>query len=714
MTANISFNKRTYGDIQLSISRKSHRRTRVPIDPQLIFKQAELIRLKREARYQSLTGFQFEKVGLVTQNCVGKIFNPDGMIGGYLKTQSDLFVQNNAIMEKIRWDLALLAGDKDFHSPTTLLYPQLPNGLSYCSHLQVHETGEPIATIFDKNIPVPRLSLLRSLVMTVVYGGFDDHLNNMMLQDSKIIHFDNAATLSPGRKFIDWGGFYMFCFRPMILQFNQMNNPLLPEEIEFIKSELNKYVQVMPKFEVYFDRSDVQKMISNIDELVMDPKKSLSGMRERIEVALEGLKAAKLITPRQWIFSSFSLLRVALALHMVAKGLTPIDAIRELGSECLADVIDEVVSKKKDPTEIVRIAIENEDMSEIAVLLAQLPDCDDNRLETVGRIAFEFIKANSEQELKNGILEKDHLAVISELLNNNVHFVLKDNFIIWNDFKISILPNKTLVCQNSIFLYPPLTVDEFILLTQGVVSKNIVQFETFVTTIADNNIPVGSGKLHSISKIKAKMLPNSYRVFQVRGNTNDRFILSEKDAKGNVYSRDIGLDITAVYAARDKYTRIKSVMPQQLIAEFILDDETYHVRPGECVGTHVIQVGKLELPPMYPHKMQNWIQGEKKELGLLKDLNTINAVVGSPSNADLRIGEHILVQEKESSPMKFAIYQRPLGYPNMYSYSMSENRRGIRLVTETGQSFFLDRKTLITRLKNGLKLDGDAHAGVKS
>ncbi len=130
MTATISFNKRSYGDIQLSLSRKTQRSIKTPIDPQLILKQAELIKLKREVRYQVLTGFNFDRVD-ETLNIVGKIINPDGAIGGYIKTLSDPRVNNNAVMEKIRWDLALLAWDKYYQAPTELLTLPLHNVITF-------------------------------------------------------------------------------------------------------------------------------------------------------------------------------------------------------------------------------------------------------------------------------------------------------------------------------------------------------------------------------------------------------------------------------------------------------------------------------------------------------------------------------------------------------------------------------------------------------
>lgn len=715
MTANISRNKRTFERAQLTLPGQSKRKHRIPIDPQLIFRQAQLISLKREFRYQFLTGFQFDLLPGNTSTKVAKIVNADGALGGYVKTMPNLSDRNNAIIEKIRWDLAVLAGDQEVHAPTTI-FESLFMGKLFASHIQVHEQGCLAWQVHKSQSPFPRLPMLRSLIMTIVYGGFDDHLKNLIFHQNKIIHFDNAGSFSSGKNFIKWEEQYLFSFRPSILMFEIMDKPLLPEEIQFIKKELKKYVDILPLFETYFGRPDVEKLISLVEAGVIDSKKIINGMKERIAAVQDNLDLINPISPRQWIFRSFPLIRAAVALHMVHKDCYTLKVLNYLCYNSLDKVVEKIYTKRgNNPYEVIKIALNNSDMKTIARLLKKLPECSEEEGVKGVKLAISYIHQHSEIEQKNGEIDisDNRSQFLLELCKHKIDVTNDSERIIWNGSQLVVLPNNTVVIKKGIFFLPPLTFPEFIEHAKGNKKESIRKFEEFTDLLIQSELPIGSGTLSAIAKLKIRMLPNTFRLFQERFGNNDRFICIEKDAKGNVYSRQIGYDIGPVLEAKARIAQIKPVLPEHLLGEFYNETGSYKIRPGECAGTYVMQVGKLELAPMYANELQKWTCGEMKELEYLRFLNQLN--VQSPQGVFLKEGEHLLVQERESSPMKFTVYQRPMGFPNVVSFSLvGEFSRGLKVITEMGQAFFLNRETFITRLKNGTKLNGEIHAGNRS
>lgn len=718
MTANISFNKRNYEAVQADVPRKAQRSVKTPIDPKLILAQGNLIRLAGEVRYQFFTGFTFEKVASnSTISKVLTVLSGDGTVIGYIKALKNPTLHNNAIIEKIRWDLAVLAGDYSCHAPTQISLISLPQQPKFVFHVQPHIEGEPVTDVFEKKGSIPKRALLKSLIMTVVYGGFDDHFNNLMYQESKIVHFDNAGSFPYGSKFIFWSGLHLLSFRPVVLRFKEMGEELTPEEIAFIKRELLHYQACLPKFRTYFNRIDIKKMIGRGDMCLINTEKSLLGMQERITLALAGLEDKKPFCARSWIFSSFPFFRVATALSMVENNKKFEKAILHLNEKGLLEVLRGVAKKGKNPIEVIKMAIEHDDIEKMSDrLFNELPYCDLSELERGLSHAVEFIESSSEIEFKNDGTYDIKLVkheVLAELLKKGVKLHKNEVDVFWEEKKLVIRQDKTIVLVYPPFCSKPLSIDEFVLMAHGALEEP--EIKKFNEEMKKHTIPVASGFLHSLETIKVSMSPNTYRVFQVIGGANDRFFVAEKDNKGNVYSRGIEPIVEKVLEIKERYRLLNLDKSIIKISELRIDSKTFAVFPGNCAGTFLLRVGKLFLPPMYKHEIEAWVKGEKRELELLNALNGLNVCLGLPILHPLKEGEYLLHQEKDASPPKITIYQRPYRYPSVNTYHITgEYERGLRVISERGEAFFIDRKTLIFRLKNGLKLDGDPHAGTKS
>lgn len=692
---NSVFSKKRGFEGELQAARKGLRAGKPAIDPQVIFKQAQLIKLKREAKELRARNVSFKKVeraepGDEAENHVGVVAGRE--VKGYYKCLPNPFNPDCAILEKIRWDLALLIGDGECHTPTEILYVQagIRRGVG---SLQVHQEG---VFLEYKAAPVDRRALLRALVTTIAYGGFDDHLGNQIYSNNKVIFYDNASSFSNGMGFINDGGdFYRFSFRPKVLELRELDEPLTQGEVAFLARELNKYLQSEQKVKNYFARPDVKKLLSHMCDGVFDPEEALEGIQERVAEAVNGLEVG--LTPVNWVFNAFPLYRIAIALALAAEREDPFNAV---GYTCMKEIINDL---EVNAAEVLNIALSFKTLEEIQEKIIELPTVD--MIEKVRGIhhALDFIEANTVMEYKDREWTPKMLAdfLIPELEENEIKFTRNEDHTLTIG-RLGIIPaiGEKMIMKFMQFQYPPMTVEEFIAFKNDQISKEIADFERFMNFLVDESIPVHSLREHEIGKVKVAMPFNSYLVFQILDRKNTRFILTERDEKGTIFSREIGMDKRPILRAKRRYSvRIVPILPRPIIAEAFVNDDVFKVRPGDCVGTYVIQVGKLELAPMYAEEMARWIQGSRRELGLLKELNHLNT-----QDRPLLEGEHVLIQEKEAAPMKFTLKQRARGTDHIAKYTvMGPFRRGLWIISESG-SFMLDQKTFFEKLKDGSAL----------
>lgn len=333
----------------VSLSELKKQREQSPLTTEAIKKQAELHHAIRESKSWASKQEFIHPEGKST-NQVYKLKSSDqpnphpsftsNKIASFLKTGKKDETATGT-MEKMMWDLAVLMGMEENFVATgiteitpgsnlkndnenLLLEKVTPTNIK--GGIQVAQKGMTFASYLkqmestsNKEINLPTISeqeLAKGIAISIVFGMFDAHSENMFVDDSgKIKFFDNTRSLPNSNGFINRGTGLVSSYRCSLLCHPGARLPLSKKTIKLLKADLAKYKQKIIQLRNYLDHSKQGKSsLSALPKEWLDKEKAISAMEERIALMEKALASSTVNTLQKVAEASLPNYKFAFAL----------------------------------------------------------------------------------------------------------------------------------------------------------------------------------------------------------------------------------------------------------------------------------------------------------------------------------------------------------------------------------------------------------------
>lgn len=189
------------------------------------------------------------------------------------------------IMEEIVWNIANILEVDEFFTPTKPSKIESAAGERYEGSAQLPLYGKLLHQLKvegKSELNISREELIKSTIVSIVFGMFDAHANNIMLtDDNKIRFFDNTRSLAHSTKALERNQI-LFPYRCAIFDFKDPYEPLSYPDQEFLQKFTAELSEKMKTLEKYMESSQFKKMSGKLPPGWLDPIHALDAMKERL------------------------------------------------------------------------------------------------------------------------------------------------------------------------------------------------------------------------------------------------------------------------------------------------------------------------------------------------------------------------------------------------------------------------------------------------
>lgn len=185
-----------FGKSNVKVVETSGKKT--SIDKTALQKQAEHINAVKEGKIWASKNVM-KPLG-TSQNSVYKLNNSQGSEASIFFKQGKKEDQSSGIMEKMMWDMAVIMGDSHQFVATSQTNLSTPQG-DMAGGAQTAQKGRLLRDLIDKKetASLSRSNILKASLTTMVYGMYDAHASNLLVDDKtgEIRFFDNTKNFPP-------------------------------------------------------------------------------------------------------------------------------------------------------------------------------------------------------------------------------------------------------------------------------------------------------------------------------------------------------------------------------------------------------------------------------------------------------------------------------------------------------------------------------------
>lgn len=133
-------------------------------------------------------------------------------------------------------------------------------------------------------LPIEQRSLLRATLAAYLFGMYDAHANNILIdKKGRLKFFDNTRSLPNSNDFINWAGKLKPTLKCELLTLHENIKEMSPEEREMLKEELANYKSHFPELEAFMQKRITKNKLESLPLGWLDTEKALEAFKERIE-----------------------------------------------------------------------------------------------------------------------------------------------------------------------------------------------------------------------------------------------------------------------------------------------------------------------------------------------------------------------------------------------------------------------------------------------
>lgn len=217
-----------------------------------------------------------------------------------------------AKMEKLVWKLAVIFGFEDSFAPTGKMY----KGSIQVAHEGISLLDYTRGKNIPKNqIPISKEEIIRATIITIIFGMFDAHgLNIIVNKKGECKFFDNTRSLPNSNDFINrlhTGP--TPSYRSGLLALSESYETLTSEQLEQVKEEIVKQQDKMTDVRKFLE---IQIKINDFPPRWLD-KDAIDAMEDRLDKMKEALNNDEVSCLRDLIFAAMPSLKFAAILQLL-------------------------------------------------------------------------------------------------------------------------------------------------------------------------------------------------------------------------------------------------------------------------------------------------------------------------------------------------------------------------------------------------------------
>lgn len=654
-----------------SCSQPASQPFRAPIEWVAIQTLHSLFSARREIR-NNIKAVTYEKLLESNNSAVSAIKIKENILG-VIKVAAD---HSRAIIEEVKWNIALCLGDGDNFVPTMAWsYRELANlsgGSGFEGRLDEqgnfivdrglgkahYYTFEPF--ISGTHAPIScRKEWLKTAVIGIVHGFFDGHSKNFLWDGKKAHLIDYTQTMPARNAPLCWGAM----LRPF-LRLAHMRDifsciEFTPDEIESIKAQIQRYRQNLPRLKAYLNAFIVRKKLSYVNVSQFDADNAVKAMEERMEMLERGI-ASNIKTLRELVFKICPFYKwqaVLLQLkHYSAKGVFDPTLFDNVGNCSISELILKLVKAGIDFKSLVQ-DFEN-DLSFDSILMKYKKVADPSCVyETkVDSKHFNIL-------LKNAVFSGADIHQDRELFQleyykacltlAGIKFEQRQNWL-YVDFYGRKRPIHSLPVPDKIHIMyrdgnlPVMTFEEF-------KSKPSLEVEFAIKILHfcyEKRIKVIASDAVSLKGYWAKLKRGEWFVGQIQDRGEFTLYYRQLDGKRKAKKIRDTSDIQFPIPAQTEVPQGNPFAPLEALSipyimaggKALLEIEGMQCPVHNLHGYFVVTIGKAQLRPLSAIGLQDWLKGDKWEFKYLNLLNRMNFIL-SESKQDLPVVDSYLVQQ---------------------------------------------------------------------
>lgn len=346
-----------------TLSKSKEKRPALPITANSLLMQARLFEASRAAQAAVL-----EKKGLpeARGDSVNKVYqletsktkteaskNPNVETTHFQKGETAAFFKTGGMgesatgdIETLFYDMSLIfgAGVEEMFTPTktTTMFSQetklkseettkvfstegkLVNAYAGVSGgIQLAQKGKTLGALLEDSSqkpPVSQEQLIKGTLVTNVFGMFDAHPNNILVDDQgNLKFFDNTRSMPNSNGLINWSGLILPSYRSGLLALDGNYQSFTAEDRQLIQKELSNYQSKMEKMEKFLENKITQGRLGKLPKGWFNEHEALSAMKDRLKNMQAAFDNPNVKNLRDFVFATQPEFKFAAALTVYNK-----------------------------------------------------------------------------------------------------------------------------------------------------------------------------------------------------------------------------------------------------------------------------------------------------------------------------------------------------------------------------------------------------------
>lgn len=205
--------------------------------------------------------------------------------------------------ETFIWETAKIFGVEEYFVPTTILsiptdkclvyYQEKGGYYRFPKHLKTIEgsfkyfqKGLLLNDYFEVKSPKPKIEfqkIIRAIVISMVFGMFDAHCNNIMITpDGGIVFFDVTRSFPHSNGVIKHGTDLMISYRCGLIEMNECYQEMSPEDKKYLRDVIDELKHRVPAFIKYLQLPEVKEGLGKLTPGWFHHHNAVSALRRRI------------------------------------------------------------------------------------------------------------------------------------------------------------------------------------------------------------------------------------------------------------------------------------------------------------------------------------------------------------------------------------------------------------------------------------------------
>lgn len=289
---------------KLTTEQYKTQREESPITKIALEKQAKVFKVERQTKRWAVTQQELTAQGK-SANIVVKIqdkYKPNKTIGFYKEGKER--EKAAGTIEKFFWDMAVIMKMENMFAATKETKMKTKQGV-HEGGVQVAQAGKTLSDRLDqKNLSITKEQVIQGTLPTIVFGMFDAHLNNIIVDDEGCHFFDNTRSMPHSNGYINWGDELISSYRSGLLNLPESFEPLQPEELSKIKDQLAACQKEFEHLKAFMTSEQSKKQFAKLPTGWMNPTLALNAMKERLDRMQKALDDNKVHCLRDLAFAA--------------------------------------------------------------------------------------------------------------------------------------------------------------------------------------------------------------------------------------------------------------------------------------------------------------------------------------------------------------------------------------------------------------------------